>query len=478
MRYLFVTSHGVIDTLTGELSDRPTIQQLLCERPGGVIAGRNLYPILAPLMTGVRKDVGWTASVLVQKKRQLNDRIGGVIYFSHLSYRHAKVRENGIRYRPGSIKWVVLNLELFCETEDIEGGARALVLLAETRGIKPRHSPGSYGGAMLRASPAWEKRRHAAPWFISDIAREHLPGNYYALRNGFEWTPEAYYLDQSSSHHSIAASITLPHPHQLRARGRLRAVEKGNYPKWITDNNLLSRHVGLVGAIVDADAIHPDRIHLYPPWASEPGYKHVWIWTPELRLLDKHVRLKWITCGLTSFRLDPVLREYSNWALEFLQTESHPAVKPALLAAYGMLGVRSNQHVERYTVHGRIKPLRAEVCKLPLIDDVYRSTIQRQKPPVVQNVIARGVIESETRARSIEFARTLESEGNHVIQIYADGLLTTADTLPNLPSGWRMAAELTRVSSRHPNTILSDQIVRLPGIPGGRRSIKILPHSP
>jgi hypothetical protein len=429
-------------------------------------------------MGGVRKDVGWTASVLIQKKRQLKDRVGGVIYFSHLSYRHSKVRENGIRYRPGSIKWLVLNLELFCETSDIEGAARALVLLAETRGIKPRHSPGSFGGAMLRASPRWEKGRHAAPWFISDIAREQLPGNYYALRDGFKWTPDAYYLDQKSSHHNIAASIDLPHPHQLRARGRLRAVEKGNYPVWIKNNNLLKMHVGMIGAIVECLAIHPNRIHLYPPWAQTPGYRHVWIWTPELRLLDDNVRLKWITCGLTSFRRDLALREYAEWSLDFLEKENHPAVKPALLAAYGMLGVRSDQQIERYTVHGRVKPIRAEIYKLPLIDDVYRSTVKRTKPSVLQNVVARGVIEAETRTRSLEFARLLESKGYPVVQIYADGLITTADDLPALPDGWRLAGELTRVSSTHPNTIISDQIVRLPGIPGGRRSAKILADEP
>ena len=471
MRYLFVTPQGVIDTLTGELSDRVTIEQLLCQKPGGVIAGRNLYPLLAPLMSGIRRDVGWTASVSLQKKRQIDDRVGGVIYFSHLSYRQPKVRENGIRFRPGSIKWIVLNLELFCETKDIENAAKALVLLAESRGITVRHSPGSFGGALLRSSTEWQKGRHAAPWFISDIAREHLPGNYYSIRENFKRAKRAYYLDQKSSHHSIAASVDIPHPHYLRARGRLRAVESGYYPKWITDTTVLQNHVGLIGAVIEVKAAHPNSIHLYLPWMRKPGIRHVWIWTPELRLLDDNVKLKWITCSFTCIKPDPVLSEFSRWSLDFLKRENHPAVKPALLAAYGMLGVRTQQQIERYTIHGRIKPPRAESYKLPLIDDdVYRSTIKRNRPPVVQNVVARGVIESETRTRSLELARNLESEGRIVAQIYADGLIVIGKELPDLPNGWRNVGKLTRVVSTHANTIVSDQIVRLPGIPGGRRT--------
>jgi hypothetical protein len=476
MRYLFVTPQGVIDTLTGELSQRPTIEQLMRERPGGVIAGRNLYPLLAPLMQDMRRDVGWTAAIVTQKKRQDKDRVGGVIYFSHLYYRHAKIRSNGVRYRPASIKWLVLNLELFCETTDIEDAARALVELAERRGIRPRYSPGSFGGAMLRASKEWEKGRHAAPRFISEIAREHLPGNYYQLRSGYRSTPRAYYLDQQSSHHTIAATCALCHPHFVHARGRLRAVEREKYPPWIKTERLdiLSEHIGLLQATVECDRIPHQLLHLYPPWARNYGTQQVWIWTPELRLLDRRVRLRWVSAGLTCVRSDPALREYANWALDVLSRDKRPAIKPALLAAYGMLGVRTTTEIERYSVHGRKKPPRAEVCRLPLIDGVYRSTIQTKRTPVIQNVVARGLIEAETRTRSIELARQLETEGFPVVQIYADGLLTTAEQLPFLPSGWRIAGELTHVSAPHANSILSDEIVRLPGIPNGRRTQKIV----
>jgi hypothetical protein len=88
-------------------------------------------------------------------------------------------------------------------------------------------------------------------------------------------------------------------------------------------------------------------------------------------------------------------------------------------------------------------------------------------------VIARGVIEAECLTRTIEMARKLESEGHEVVHLYADGLLTTAEQLPFLPEGWRVQATLTDVTSPHPNSLISREIIRMPGIPNGRRTAYI-----
>jgi hypothetical protein len=89
------------------------------------------------------------------------------------------------------------------------------------------------------------------------------------------------------------------------------------------------------------------------------------------------------------------------------------------------------------------------------------------------NRLARGVIEAETRTRSIEYARELESQGIHVSQIYADGLIAVTDHLPFVPNNWRVAGALTDVHSSSPNTIHSNEITRTPGVPSGRRAVKI-----
>lgn len=476
---------GILDTQTGEVSERLELENLLLSKPGGVISGTNLYEPLCSLIPQVRKDEGWTVSIHAQQQRvnPLTDdqRVKGLIYVSRLTYRFPKKgnRYKGERFRDPAIKWLVLNLELFADTtkltpDEFLSATKAILRLARRRGINPKHSPASLSSALLRASPEWEKR-NPAPHFISELARDYLPGNYYVIAERFkqERINHCYYLDQQSAHHKIASSVPMPHPHWLRARGRLRSVEEGNHPCWIDAKqvHLLRNHIGLLCCLVECDTIPGPLIHLYPPWTRERGTQVRWIWTPELRLFDRRVRLRHVCCGLTSIRLDTALWEYAEWSLEQLEGKrDKEIIKSTLLAAYGMLACRVNRTLHLYTVHGRRKPLRAELCELPLIKDVFRSTVNRVRVPAIQNTVARGIIEAETRTRSIEYARKLESEKIPVAQIYADGLLAVTDQLPlMLPEHWRVSAALTRVYSPHPNQIISDQLVKLPGFSSGRR---------
>jgi hypothetical protein len=477
MRYIFITSAGVVDSSTGETLELAQLERALLQAPGGVIAGNNLYPVLSRLIPMIKSDHGWSARLKLQKKKKYKTGVvGGAIYYTHLTYRHPKKRSSKGRYRPGSVKWLVLNLELFTETKDIAGAAEALVGLAQRRGIKTRDSPGAFGGALLRSSPQWEKGRNPAPWFISELARFRLPGNYYALRAGVSCTTveHAYYIDQKSSHHTIASSVDLPHPAYLHARGYMRAIEKGKYPKWIEGDEIatLCDHIGVLCAVVECSFLPLKYEHLYPPWAKRRGKHVVWLWTPELRLLDSRVRLRWISGSLTSYKLDPALKEFALWSLDQLENYNHPAIKPALLAAYGLLGARTDREIERYSISGRPKSPRADLCNLPLIGECHRSTVNNVKVPVTQNVVARGVIEAETRTRSIEYARELEWEHHiPVTQIYADGVIVSTDQLPFVPVNWRVAGELSQVRSPSPNTIISPEMTRTPGIPSGRRTV-------
>lgn len=472
----------MLDTATGELTERVELEKLLTGRPGGIIAGVNLYAPLAQLGPQIRGDEGWTMSISVQQQKTnaLNPketRVQGLTYVTRITYRAGKVRERGQRKRPPAIKWMVLNLELFLDpTEkfDILEATQSLIGVAERRGVKPRPSVGSLGSALLRSSPEWVKGRQPAPWFISEIAREHLPGNYYAIseKQKGKTLDHAYYMDQESSHHKIASSIPLPDPATLRARGRLRAVERDEAPNWIQDFRLLRRHVGLLCCVVECATIPLKMAHLYPPWARVRGRHVRWIWTPELRLFenDHRVNLVHASAGLTSHRLDTALCEYADWALVESKRPDRKFIKSSLLAAYGMLACRSDKPFSYYSVHGRKKPPRAEICELPLLPEVFRSTVERTRVPSIQNVIARGVIEAETRTRSIEYARALEADGIPVAQIYADGLLAVTDQAPLfIPNHWRIAASLSHVYSPHPNSIISRELVRLPGVLGSAR---------
>ena len=484
MRYITVRGDGVLDSDTGEVHDRLELGLLLTSGQGGIIAGRNLYPILSSLADDARSDSGWTMQVHAQHQRTKDQRAHGVIYYSRISYRSPKIGGREDRRRPPAIKWLVLNMELFTESEDIETGAQALVHLAYARGIKPRYSPGTYGGALLRASPEWSSDRNPAPRFISEAARPHMPGNLYALRYNHDYSESALYIDQSSSHHTIAATVPLPHPAYLRARGRFRNVEsKGELPDmdttayWLRTPSLLElhSHIGVIVATVEVGYIPPSRVHLYPNWCKTPGDKQVWIWTPELRLLDRHIRIRRVSASLTSHVPDPALAEYGKWSLDYLKNHKHPAVKPALLAAYGMLAVRNRESFVTHSIHGRGRPPRSTEIKFPLVNGpVYQSTVERKRTPVIQNVVARGVIEAETLTRSLELARTMEDQKIQVLQIYADGIIVKTDQVPILPPIWRVACGLSELQAGAPNQVLSKNLLKLPGIPNGRRTSAIV----
>lgn len=482
MRVIGVSTKGILDSLTGEITETLDIEKLLITEPGGIIAGNNLYPILAELAPQVQQDEGWTMTVNMQQRRTKpmtkDTRLTGKIYISRLTYRRAKVGGRKNRRRPPAIKWVVLELGLFMEDVpmDLPGiveAAQSLYALAARRGIKPRSSPGSFGAAMLRASSEWVERR-PAPRFVSEIAREHLPGNFYAISNTMKGKQldHVYYLDQESSHHKIASSVVIPHPHTIRARGHFRAAENGDYKKWTNKLDRISEYEGLLLCMVHTTQIPREQEHLYPPWARIPGSHTAWIWTPELRLFkgDHRLQFEHVICGLLSPHEDFALWEYADWALEQRKRPDSHIFKSALLAAYGMLACRTDLPVQLLSVHGRKPSPNQTVVELPLLPRVYRSEVKRKRVPALQNVVARGIIEAETRTRSLEYAKRLEAEGVPVAQVYADGLLAVADPalfpVFDVPEHWRVAASLTRVFSPHPNSIISDQLVRLPGIIG------------
>lgn len=485
MRYISVRPDGILDSDTGEVHDKLQLSLLLTTGEGGIICGRNLYPILSSLTDDIRKDEAWTMQVHAQEQRTKDGRANGLIYYSRLSYRRAKIGGRHNRKRPKAIKWLVLNMELFSESEDIESSARALVHLSELRGVKPRYSPGTIGGALLRASPAWTSERNPAPRFISEAARPNMPGNLYALRYNHDYSERALYIDQSSSHHTIAATTPLPDPSYLRARGRFRSVErKGILPDtdttsyWLRTPNLLElhKHIGVIIATVEVHYIPPSKIHLYPNWAKTPGTKQVWIWTPELRLFpDRYLMLRRVSASLTSHVPDPVLAEYGQWCLDRISEGCDPAVKPAMLAAYGMLAVRNRDSFVNHSIHGRARPPRSRQIAFPLVNgSVYQSTVERKRTPMIQNVVARGVIEAETMVRSLELARQLEAQRIQVLQVYADGIIVKSDAVPLLPPHWRVACGLDELQAGHPNQVLSKNLLKIPGIPNGRRTSAIL----
>ena len=83
--------------------------------------------------------------------------------------------------------------------------------------------------------------------------------------------------------------------------------------------------------------------------------------------------------------------------------------------------------------------------------------------PSYVNVIQRGMIEAETRVRSLSLARDLDARGYRVLCIYADGIIVEGTELPALPPEWTVESELTNLEFLTSNRFISDQMTKLPG---------------
>jgi hypothetical protein len=443
------------------------------------IAGTNLYDTLAKLNQLMQESVpGWRMRITNRRRYAYvkNERkvVTGRFFVDYFSV-DKKVTRNKREPRK---RIEVVNLDLITEhpPEDLDEQLEmtlAILEMCEHRGVSFRGTRGGLGNAMLKKSPHWQKGRGPAPRFINDTSRQYLPGNFYSLSNKIregrktDGMKHCYYIDQSSAHHNIARQVPIPHPEHLHARGKWKTLEG----RWCDRNSPIGQQitngeqVGLVLARMTIATIGPTMSHLYPPWANKRGTRDVWLWTPELRLLDDHrLQLDCFIASFTTSTSDMVIPEYASWALGELASNEQRAgyKKGSLLAAYGMLAFNgAGKTIYRYWGGENSRPK----CEIPLAGEVAESRVAI--PPSVQlstvNVIARGIIESETRTRSIEYARELHTMGFHVPQIYADGILVETDQLPFMPEGWRISHSLTNVFIPRRNAIVSDQIVKLPG---------------
>jgi hypothetical protein len=453
------------------------------------IAGSKLFEPLAELNALMQDSVpGWRMRIANRRRNASTydgrTRIVGRFFVDYFCI-DERVKHKRIPRR----RFDVMNLDLLYEKPSDDPDEQMAMTLAildmcENRGVAIRGTKGAIGSAMLKKSPKWEKGRHSAPRFINKKSREFLPGNFYSVsfkirktRDSVFSIPHCYYIDQTSSHHTIAASCPIPHPHYIRARGHYKAALR-NQPKRWTDldtdlgRKLTSEHHGLLLCKATISQLPPTTIHLYPQWARKRGTQFVWIWTPEFRLFakDHRIQIESIYCAYTGHVLDPVLPEYAKWAISHIAANKETAKyrKGALLSAYGMLAFNGDKRsIYRYWGGESSRPqveipiagmVGESVIKVP--NDVELSTV---------NVIARGLIESETRTRSIEYARELHGQGFHVPQIYADGLLVETDALPFIPENWRVSHSLTNVHIPRPNAIVSDQMVKLPGVAGNEQ---------
>jgi hypothetical protein len=347
-------------------------------------------------------------------------------------------------------------------------------------------SPAAIAGALLRDPRFWPTPRRKVPTATNARARKALPGNFYRLvlprpasQDGepLRLRGEVLELDQNTAHHAAAMRIRPPHTDTLYAWGRFYAPppppsQDLDGLELVDLDRIRSEH-GLLLCAVESHGARMDP--LSHPVVNHNGIRWRYLWTPEVPLVQSipGAQVLGALAGWTSNQIDEGLCEYAWWAQEHLlhsDASRRRWLKPALLAAYGLLAAKPRPFMNLFRwAHG--EQLAVTFPSGHTLHG-YRTETDLGEPATA-NVIWRGMIEAQVRAESLRYARTLRTQGWRVVSIYADAIYVLAhdnsDDTPSLPAGWRLSQRLHSVQFLSPTHFTSDEIDKLPGIPHKHR---------
>ncbi len=325
---------------------------------------------------------------------------------------------------------------------------------------------GGLAAQLLRDKRFYPHPRRKVPKHTNEKARAALPGNFYAMPEKYmdNIIPAVYVLDQKNAHHWAAETVPLPNANTLFARGRFATLSDEPFmrEKRMGFDNLLSEY-GLFRCRVWMPKTVTNVIR---PWTDQDGLTNIFLFSNELQMAKElGVEIRHISYAWTSRELDTGLAQYAEWAQrEATENPDHRAwLKPTLLSAYGILGVRPRPMEMAYYRSLSGKPFRYLLGPTPIMMKRIRTAKDIQPP--IANLIHRGMIEAETRKLSIELAVQLEAEGHTVIAIHSDSVLVKDEgqQLPLLPPPWRVKDRLSHFKALDRVSFHSDQVTILPG---------------
>lgn len=325
---------------------------------------------------------------------------------------------------------------------------------------------GGLAAQLLRDERFYPKSRRKIPKHTNEKARVALPGNFYAMQDRYIDTmfPSVYVIDQENAHHYAAEQIDLPNANTLFARGRFATLSDEPFvrEKSIGFQNLISEH-GLFRCRV---WVPKPTVNLVMPWTEQHGLTDIFLFSNELDLAKElGIEIRHISYAWTSRELDTGLSKYAQWAQrETLENPDHrPWLKPTLLSAYGILGVRPRKMEMAYFRSAKGKPYRYLLGPTPVM--MQRMITDKDIQAPIANLIHRGMIEAETRKLSIQLAMKMEAEKHTVIAIHSDSVLIKDEgqQLPLLPPPWRVKDRLSRFRALDQVSFRSDQVTILPG---------------
>lgn len=330
-------------------------------------------------------------------------------------------------------------------------------------------SRGGLASQLLRDSRFYRKARRKVPLLTNEKARKALPGNCYIRMTEQGYVGGVYVIDQESAHHRAAQTVDLPDANSLFGYGRFGTESDKPFARPGSDifDQLIHEH-GLLRVRVWVPKIPSVLGTAVPPWMLRPGLQNVYLFTNELpQAFAEGLEIRHISYAWTSPDTDSGLKRYADWSVRHTNTltpRQKSWLKPLLLSAYGVLGVRAH-YIESASYRGVGKSEQYFLGSFPVTMHKKRSSVIIQSP--IANCIHRGMIEAETRRLSIELAQRFHREGHTVVGVHADAVLVKDEgqQLPLLDSPWRIKDRLTNVRLVDDVSYTSDQAIVLPGRP-------------
>lgn len=486
----------------GEVFDRDELARLIAAQPSSILVANHFGSILKELDKKFSENEQWQFRLTPiersawqpnPNKRQaiMKDCVVG-----YLGFKGKNKKRGHYHYPICPHTFILKNIHDLRRNEPTTNStivrlmnwAKEIRNFLEDNDLRLSPTSGGIAAQMLRDKRFYPEDRRKVPRITNARSREHLPGNFYKLYEANEGlygegigTYSAAYLDQINAHHSAARDIVFPNANSLLRKGRYGTLEDKSYARSGTKKfEALIREHGLFYLAIEVPQFFPKDFPL-PECDVPRGYHRGYFYSNELRYLNTlGVRVRHIIAAWTSPNQDHGLNRYARWSAKQIE-KSDPIekvwLKPTLLSTYGVLAARPKLMEFGFKQAENAIPKRY-ACGSGFID-VMAKTTKKLREPLMSNVLHRGMIEAETRLRSLEMARELASEGHIILAIYADSVFVEGSKqLPLLKSPWRLQEFLTGLKFDSATHFSSDQITKTPGIPSSLRKRGRIPPRP
>jgi hypothetical protein len=458
----------------GQVYEQTELPALIQTQPSSIVIAHHVGHVIRDLDAALRDNPRWQfrATPIRRELYKPNGKISKTFIrqtvIAYFGFQRSSPRERGHYHYP-------LSPMLFTDqsVHDIRPGDEPIALKLIEWGKDVRGFCADYGltvsptkaglaGQLLKDSRWYPEDRRKVPQSTNAKVRPKLPGNYYELSADEGRYYKASYLDQSNAHHAAAQSIQFPCANTLRARGRFSSLENKPYTRKPQGYGLFYGQISVP---------HFPR-NVFPPvcMRGRTGTTRLaFFYSNEIAdIYAVGGRINYIIASWTSPEAETGLNQYATWAIERLREsdrERRNWLKPTLLATYGLLGAKpkfqeygyrqakGNVVLEDYPVGSGFLQVKA------------RKTTKAHEPSIA-NGIHLGMIQAETRQRSLQLARSLAAVGHKVLAIYADSVFVREGRpLPLLEPPWKIQAHLTGLRFLNPTAFTSRELTKLPGVP-------------